>query len=280
MAEKKLDCEVVDLTPAAARELLDGNTRNRSLRRDYVRQLAGAMERGEWMVNGEPVQVATDGTLLNGQHRLSAVVESGVTVPMLLVRGLPVATQKTMDVGTRRTLSDVLALHKEIDTTNLGAVLGLLYRYRSGARLDYSSRTAPTITEALELLEAEPGVRDALVVARRVFRATHMRVSVAALFVYVFEEADPGEGGAFFDALCEPDGEQPGSAVLALRSQLERIRVERTYQVPTYVLSAITIKAFNAWREGRRVGVLAFRPGGAKPEPFPKILPKVELEGR
>ncbi len=271
MGDGRLDCEVVDLTPAAARDILDGNTRNRSLRRDYVRQLAGAMERGEWLVNGEPVQVAVDGTLLNGQHRLSAIVESGVTVPMLLVRGLPVASQKTMDVGTRRTLSDVLALHKEIDTTNLAAVLGLLHRYRSGARLDYSSRTAPTITEALELLQAEPRVREALVAARRVFRATHMRVSVAALLIYLFEEADPGEGGAFFDAVCEPDGEESGSPVLALRSLLERIRVERTYRVSTYVLSAITIKAFNAWREGRRIELLAFKPGGAKPEPFPKI---------
>ena len=40
-------------------------------------------------VNGEPIQIAEDGTLLNGQHRLNAVIESGATVPMLVVRGLP-----------------------------------------------------------------------------------------------------------------------------------------------------------------------------------------------
>jgi hypothetical protein len=279
MAERQLDCEIIDLTPIEAQRLLDGNTRNRSLRPDYVRQLAAAMERGEWMINGEPVQLAEDGTLLNGQHRLSAVVESGVTVPMLLVRGLPTTTQKTMDVGTRRTLSDVLSLHGQRDTTNLGAMLGLLYRYRNEARLDYASRTAPTITEALELLRKEPRIPEALLAARKVCRVTRMRVSVAALMLYLFEEVDPGEGQRFFDALENPSREERGSTVLALRSLLERVHTERNFGFSTYVLSALTIKAFNAWREGRRVEILAFKPGGAKPEPFPKILTRAELGG-
>lgn len=275
MAEGSLDCEMVQLTPADARRILDGNTRNRSLRPDYVRQLAAAMERGEWLVNGEPVQIAEDGTLLNGQHRLTAIVESGVTVPMLVVKGLPVSTQRTMDVGTRRTLSDVLALHGQIDTTNLGAVLGLLYRYRNKVRLDYSSRTAPTVTEALALLRREPGVPDALLAARKACRAAHMRVSVGGLLYYLFEEVDPGEGARFFEALRDPGDEPDGSAVRALRSLLARVRSERNYHFSTYVLSAMTIKAFNAWREGRTIEVLAFKPGGAKPEPFPRIAAAV-----
>jgi hypothetical protein len=277
MPERRLDCEIIELTPTEAQRILNGNTRNRSLRQDYVRQLAAAMERGEWMINGEPVQLAEDGTLLNGQHRLNAVVESGVTVPILLVRGLPTAAQKTMDVGTRRTLSDVLALHDQIDTTNLGAMLGLLHRYRNGARLEYASRTAPTITEALELLRREPKVPEALLAARKVCRVTHMRVSVAALMLYLFEEVDPGEGQCFFDALGNPDDEEPGSAVIAMRSLLERAHAERNFGVSTYVLSGMTIKAFNAWREGRRIEVLTFKPGGAKPEPFPQILTRDEL---
>jgi hypothetical protein len=278
MSETNLKTAIAEMTPAMAKKILDRNERNRALRPDYVRQLAGAMERGEWVVNGEPVQIADDGTLLNGQHRLSAVVESETSVPMLVVRGLPAETRTTMDVGTRRTLSDVLALHGETDTTNLGAVLGLLYRYRTGARLDYSSRTAPTIVQALELLEKEKGLREALHEARHVFRETRMRLSVAALLLYLFEEADPKAGQGFFDALCHPEGEKRGSAVRKLRSHLDRIRSKRKYRFSTAVLSAMTIKAFNAWREGRQVENLAYRAGGPNPEPFPKILSRVEIE--
>lgn len=283
MARRSLDAEMTKMTPAMAQGILDRNDRNdqrnRSLRPDYVRQLAAAMKRGEWMINGEPVQIAKDETLLNGQHRLTAVVESGVTVPMLVVRGLPVSSRKTMDVGTRRTLSDVLALHNEIDTTNLAAVLGLLYRYRTGARLDYSARTAPTITQALELLEKEGGVRQSLVDARRVFRETHMRLSVAGVLLYLFEEADPGAGQSFYDALCDPREEKQGSPVRRLRSYLDRVNADRKYRLTTLVLSAMTIKAFNAWREGRTVEVLAYKPGGRTPEPFPAILTRAQIEG-
>ena len=279
MPESTFSSAIQDVSPTTAKALLESNPRNRSLRPDYVRQLAGAMARGEWVVNGEAVQIGTDGTLLNGQHRLTAIVESGETVPMLIVRGLPVTTQKTMDVGARRTLSDALALHGERDTTNLAAVLGLLHRYRSGARLDYASRTAPTVTEALALLRREPKVKETIVEARHVFRETQMRVSVTGLLLYLFEEADPGMGQKFFDTLCDPSEEEPGSAVLKLRSHLERVSSERKYRTPTPILSAMTIKAFNAWREGRPIENLTFRPGGAAPETFPKILTRAEIEG-
>lgn len=269
----ELQCEIVEIAPPLARELLIGNTRNRNLRDDYVKKLAGAMKRGEWTLNGEPVQISEEGELLNGQHRLSAVVESGETVQMLVVRGLPVSSQLTMDTGTRRNLSDVLALHGESDTANLGAMLGMLYRYRKGLRLDNASRTAPTPQEALELLRQEPGIREGLAVGRKVFRATRMRVSVTGILFYIFEEVDPGEGEKFFDALCKAEDEPPESPIVALKKILDRARRERTYRLSTYTLNAITIKAFNAWREGREMRLIAFRPGGASPEPFPDINP-------
>jgi hypothetical protein len=265
--------EIIDVTPKMAAALLEGNKENRNLRPVYVRQLAGAMQRGEWVLNGEPVQIAASGLLLNGQHRLSAVVESGVTVQMLVVRGLPISARRTMDMGTRRNLSDVLALHGKMDTTNLAAVLGLLHRYRTGARVDFASRTAPTVPQALQLLEEEPGIEHAVTEARRIYRISRLRMTVAAFLLYLFEEADPGEGEKFFDALCEPRLEPDGSAAKALRSYLDRVRAEPNYQFSSVILLAMTIKAFNAWREGRTVEVLSYRPGGDSPEQFPKIAP-------
>lgn len=274
---KQLDCEIVEVSPEMAREMLEANNHNRSMRKDYVRKLAAAMQRGEWTVNGEPIQIAEEGTLLNGQHRLSAVVESGVTVPLLVIRGLEVNAQNTMDSGLRRNLSDVLALHGENETANLGAMLAMLYRYRQGHRLDNSGRTAPTPTEALALLEAEPEIKEGAPLARRAMREAGLRMSVTGLLVYLFNEADPGEGDRFFEALCEADKEPMGSAVVALKSILDRNRREHTYRLSSYVLYAMVIKAFNAWRESRDVFVLAFKPWGSSPELFPDIIPGSEI---
>jgi hypothetical protein len=197
---------------------------------------------------------------------------------MLVVRGLPVDSQMTMDSGLRRNLSDVLALHGENETTNLAAMLGMLYRYRNGHRMDNSGRSAPTPTEALALLEKEPGIKDGLPLARKVLRETSLRVSVTALLVHLFEEVDEGQGARFFEALCASEGEPIGSPARALQSILDRARNERTYRASTYVLFAMVIKAFNAWREGRDIFVLAFKPWGANPEQFPKILTRAEIE--
>jgi hypothetical protein len=274
----KLDYDMIDVGPEDARAMLEQNNHNRTMRPEYVRKLAAAMERGEWTVNGEPVQIAEDGTLLNGQHRLNAIVESGVTVPLLVIRGLPISSQMTMDTGLRRNLSDVLALHGESETANLGAILAMLYRYRSGHKLNNSGRTAPTAVQALALLEAEPEIKDGLPLARRVQRETGLRTSVTALLLHLFNEIDPGEGERFFEALCEAERESSGSAIKALRSVLERARSESTYRPSSYVLYAMVIKSFNAWREGRDIYLLAFKPWGANPEPFPQIMSREEID--
>ncbi|HET7443130.1 MAG TPA: hypothetical protein VFJ57_00580 [Solirubrobacterales bacterium] len=271
-----LDSRIEDLSPADARALLEQNTHNRSMRQDYVRKLAAAMERGEWRENGEPIQIAEDGTLLNGQHRLHAVVKSGVTVPFLVIRGLPVVSQATMDAGLRRNLSDVLALHGENETANLAAMLAMLYRYRNGHRLNNSGSTAPTSQEALALLADEPGIKEGLPLARQVLRDTGLRISVTAVLIYLFDEADPGQGTRFFEGICQPDGLSSGNPIVALRSILERDQRDPTYRLTSYVLFAMVIKAFNAWREGRDVFVLAFKPGTR--EAFPKILEPAPVE--
>ena len=82
-----------------SREWLGFNTHNRNLRQ---RQCSASctstrpdMEAGNWQWNGESIKFAEDGTLLDGQHRLAAIAESGVTLPVLVVRGLPNETQET-----------------------------------------------------------------------------------------------------------------------------------------------------------------------------------------
>jgi hypothetical protein len=270
MPRPKTECKVVDLTPEMAQVMLANNSRNRNMRQAYVKRLAEAMTRGEWTMNGEPIQVAHDGTLINGQHRLSAVVHSGTTIPMLVISGLPVEALRTVDTGTRRTLSDVLALRGETDTINLAAALGLLHRYRKGARMDQAGSTAPTAQEALALLEREPGLRGALRNARNLHRRNYMRQSTMAVLAYLFDEADPGEGTRFFEELCTPD-ETQGSPLRALQSVLASQRADRTYRLPAYSLCAITIKAFNAWRDATQIMVLSFKPGGKSPEPFPRF---------
>ncbi len=94
------------ITPEAARKLLQYNTSNRPIRQQHVANLAKDMKEGRWQVTHQGVAVALDGTLLDGQHRLHAVMESGRTVTMMVARGVDPDTYKVMDINKIRTHYD------------------------------------------------------------------------------------------------------------------------------------------------------------------------------
>lgn len=88
---------IENVTPELAESWLARNTANRRMRRATAEAYARDMESGDWRENGDAICFAVDGTLLDGQHRLTAVVLSGISVPLLIVRDLPRETQDTKD---------------------------------------------------------------------------------------------------------------------------------------------------------------------------------------
>jgi hypothetical protein len=110
----KPEAVVMDVTPAIASELLATSTGNRRIRQWYVSMLSGAMKRGEWRVISQGIGIDKNGILKDAHHRMNAVIESGVTVPMLVVMGLDDDAVKVTDQGMKRTLSDILNIRKEV----------------------------------------------------------------------------------------------------------------------------------------------------------------------
>jgi hypothetical protein len=263
------------VTPERAQELLRTNTRNRRLRQGYVDRLADAIRRGEWELNGEPIQIAVGGTLLNGQHRLMAIVEADVAAELIVVRNLSPDAQDTIDTGSARRLSDVLARRQESNVTTLAPALSQLHRRRTKVRMDSRGQTAPTPQQALELLDREPRIRDSVEKGLQIKRTTGMSATVAAVMYHLFWEVDRDDADEFFRLLGASERERrklrANSPIRRLNGTLKRIQTDPTYRPSAYELFAMIIKAFNAWRHGWPMEQLSFRAGGKSPEPFPEI---------
>src|SRR5437588_12211091 len=73
---------VQTITPAKAGEMLDANTTNRPLSKAVVRSFAEAMRRGEWVVTHQGIAFDTAGVLVDGQHRLAAIIEADLPVDL------------------------------------------------------------------------------------------------------------------------------------------------------------------------------------------------------
>ncbi len=96
------------VTPAvAARWLGQSNTDNRRLRKKISAQYAEDMRRGDWHRKPVAICFGEDGLLGNGQHTLSAIVESGCAHELLIARNVPASAIAVMDVGLKRTISDI-----------------------------------------------------------------------------------------------------------------------------------------------------------------------------
>lgn len=98
---------VESVTPEVAKRWLSENTNNRRLRATIVTQYARDMSAGDWL--HKPVAICFDesGRLGNGQHTLSAIVLSGKAQTLLVARGVTRQSIAVMDLGVRRTISDV-----------------------------------------------------------------------------------------------------------------------------------------------------------------------------
>ncbi|MCR1783115.1 hypothetical protein KVF89_11280 [Nocardioides carbamazepini] len=123
MPDHSPDAEIVEVTPQLAETWLSRNTNNRNVRRSVIDAYARDIEAGRWRLNGETIKFGPSGVLLDGQHRLSAVVQADVAVPMVVVRNLGDHVMATVDTGAKRSYADALKLAGEENTTTLAAVV-------------------------------------------------------------------------------------------------------------------------------------------------------------
>ena len=68
----------VTITPGDAEQMLESNEANRNMRARVVSAYARDMETDRWLVTGETIKIGRHGELLDGQHRLQAIIQNAV----------------------------------------------------------------------------------------------------------------------------------------------------------------------------------------------------------
>lgn len=96
------------ISPDVATKYLETMVTNRPLAQSQIDKFARDMTNGEWKRTHQGIGFDWDGHLFDGQHRLWAVIESGVSVWMLVTRGLDPDSNAGVDNGKNRTVTDTL----------------------------------------------------------------------------------------------------------------------------------------------------------------------------
>lgn len=107
-------CNVEVISPEIASHLLESNDGNRRIRPSVVTKYAATMMHGFWRVTPEAIIISATGRLLNGQHRLHAVIKAGVSVSLFVVRNVEDGVFEALDRGASRSAADALGIDKRL----------------------------------------------------------------------------------------------------------------------------------------------------------------------
>jgi hypothetical protein len=192
---------LMTVTPKIAKEMLGANNKNRRMSAPHVAKLAKAMRDGHWKVNGDQIRISTLGNVVDGQHRLMAVVRSGVSIKTWVMYDVPEDVFDTIDVGKRRSSADTLSCLGEKDARTKAAALTMIERYMTGkgwSQIEYSN------TEMEGLLQKYPDVGEHLVWNKS--RTPLLPASLMNCCHYLFWRKDPIMAEEFVQKISKGGG--------------------------------------------------------------------------
>lgn len=257
--------------PDLAAHYLMANTHNRTRKPRSQAKYVADMTAGKWQFTGAPISFDTNGVLLDGQNRLHSICEAEVTLPVLVVRGLPAETQMDMDSGNPRKFVDVLTLSDEPPTnvTLVAAIVRKIYGWEQGDRRNLG-KANPSHSQLAATLAAHPDAAEFAVQGKRASRTTGLPPTLAGFAWWLFDSVDTEDAAFFFERLADGQGLVKGDPIFELRRTLVASANARGTERSQAYLLAITIKAWNAYRRGDTVAMFKWRMGGANPEAFPE----------
>lgn len=243
---------------------------NRVLSDTRVLQYQADMENGRWFFEGSPIRISSEGKLLDGRHRLTALANTvpGLTLPFVVQRGLEPEAQLYMDQGQARTVCQQIGL-KGISNAGIYSASAKLYLDWTRDRLFKSTtRAGTTKPEATEWILAN--LSTLAVLSASDVRKVDAPTSVTGAFTMAIHQISPKKAEQFLYHLTTGAGLSEGSPILALITRLrnmKRVGVKLTQR--EYL--AYFIKAWNFWVAGESVAKLQL-PSNLNQGNFPRLI--------
>ena len=266
----KISIYLTDVTPAMASEILAKyNTKNRRENAHHTTALVRNMVEGTWRFNGDTICFDDKGTLIDGQHRLSAIANSGKTITCLFVVGLNPDTIKTKDIEVKpRNLHDLLKMDDVKEYNNTATSIQRYFALRAGRiamgvgsdGIGHLNLYATMDTKYSFYYEHRPLCDEAVAYARGLYRQNRLLtpgdIGGMFLYLYVIKHHSEDEIKGFFDGLVF---QSSCNVVNILRNKLV-IDKGAVKKMSGSFKQALIAKTWNYYIKGKDVKVLAYNP--------------------
>lgn len=253
--------EKIPVTPALARRLIELDfENNRHLKPRLKERLTKDMEHGDWREEtGQTVKISKTGKLLDGKHRMHAVVASGMTIPFDLCFGIPDRNVIAIDTGSNRTTADSVKIAGGKDLYRTDSIIRWIYAWDRGWPMGPSGGHAPTAIETEREYQRDPDGFDTA--AARGYDCLRRKLgpaSVPGIGYYLIARVDKEGADDFYDKLVSGNyglADPTKMSVYCLREALRiRDRLTRPEMLALIIIAwnrrHETVKKFQLPRDG------------------------------
>ncbi len=259
--------KIVMLTPDEAVQLLEYNKHNRPLNEQHVKRIARQIIDGKWKFNGDTIKISSTNDVLDGQHRLWAIIEAKMAIETIIVKGIEPEAFSTIDTMRKpRSGSDILAMVGVTGPrSTISVALQWLIRWQRKTLEDYRNPI-----NRIENSDIEEAYKNNQGIVRAAERAKKLRgitnTGMLAFFYYVLSNRNPDLAERMMHTLENPTGVPVNDPFFRLRGYFMMVA-----RRDALTAIAVMVKAANAAHRGEDIKVLSWRNQGSNPEAFPKL---------
>ena len=278
---EEVEFKVMEISPLTAREWLDATdmTIQRKINPANVSYLSSEISKGNWRLNGEPIIIDADGNIIDGIHRLSAIIESGETIKSAVVFGVQKNSIHTIDQGRARSLADVFTIQFQPKyAATSAAAVNVIFQFRArrysrvgfgalngsagGGGIQRDQKASPA--EAKKFISQNPGFFSFVEESMRLYHNGDKLLAARTFcgMKWIIEQENPIHSESFFTALSTGVGISEDNPIYYLRKKLieNKNPNSRVRPMSGLQLTALLIKTFNYFSEGVKIGTKIVMP--------------------
>ena len=246
--------EVMDITPDMAKKILaHRNKNNRPIRYTHLEKLSDAIEKDEWKVTNQGIAFDHDGNLIDGQHRLAAILQTRKTVKMMVATNMDKGIFDVVDTGSKRSTGDALDILGSEHGRIVSAALKIYICYQKFPEKAWSGAAIqqPSTSDVIAIYKDRQDEIEALLSVikkkHRNFKCFSMSLGLVLSILLLDAGWSDMQIWEFWDCVTLGANLPPDSVVLSFRNQLSDPHFrKRHYGTQRYMLNAF-IKCFNSY---------------------------------
>ncbi len=239
-----------------ARLFLEKNRHNRPFNELNCRFFINQMNNNEFTDTGESIKFDVNGDLIDGQHRLTAIMRTGKPQMMLVVRNLSVNAFRHIDTGRKRVASDVLGIEGIVNPTKIATMAKFIIIFQRG-KYDIAEFTLSNKLSLYDSYKAGCNKHNKL-----------LPTTLLGSFHYIFKQIDEPMAEDWVHKMSTGDDCPVGHPVRTLRDHLiYDLRSRR--KMPPLQKNAFICKSWNLYRTKKTCKKYDWN---STNDPFPKPI--------